>query len=165
MMRAAQCVRLARPCVRRNVLSACLAISASLVALDGRADCFDEAAQHHHVNPWVLRAITAQESSFNPNVIHPRNTDGSVDMSWTGINSVHLPELARYGVSAADLRDACKALYVAAWHLRKQVERFGNTWEAVGAYHSKTPSKRDAYSAKIRRILDFWISQGVMPAA
>ncbi|CAN7643990.1 lytic transglycosylase domain-containing protein [Massilia sp. LjRoot122] len=136
-----------------------------MLALDSRADCFDEAAQHHKVNPWILRAITAQESSFNPNVTHPRNADGSVDTGWTGINSVHLPELARYGVSAGDLRDACKALYVAAWHLRKQVDRFGNTWEAVGAYHSKTPSKRDAYSAKIRRILNFWISRGIVPPA
>lgn len=165
MEQAAQCAALALQRVRRHLLSAFLAISASVLALDSRADCFDEAAQHHQVNPWILRAITAQESSFNPNVTHPRNADGSVDTGWTGINSVHLPELARYGVSAGDLRDACKALYVAAWHLRKQVDRFGNTWEAVGAYHSRTPSKRDAYSAKIRRIVNFWISRGIMPPA
>lgn len=165
MVRAAQLASQALKQLQRHWLSAFFALGASMLALDSKADCFDAAAQHHQVNPWVLRAITAQESGFNANVTHPRNADGSVDTGWTGINSVHLPELARYGVSAGDLRDACKALYVAAWHLRKQVNRFGNTWEAIGAYHSKTPSKRDAYSAKIRRILDFWMSLGIMPPA
>lgn len=126
------------------------------------ADCFDDAAHYHGVNPWILRAIAALESGFKPATL-AHNTDGSIDHGQTGINSVHLPELARYGVTRADLMDGCKSVFVAGWHLRNRINRYGNTWDAVGAYHSKTPSKRDIYKAKIKHIIDFWIAKGVMP--
>lgn len=42
------------------------------------------------------------------------------------------------------------------------VKKYGNTWEAVGANHSETPFHRDSYKALIRRIIDFWIAQGLM---
>lgn len=141
------------------------ATAAALLLLQpgaARADCFDDAAQYHTVNPWILRAFAAQESGFKPATV-VRNTDGSVDRGMTGINSVHLPELAKYGVTASDLFDTCKSIYLAGWHLRNQISRYGNTWHAVGAYHSRTPRLRDAYAAKIRHILEFWASIGVMP--
>jgi soluble lytic murein transglycosylase-like protein len=127
------------------------------------ADCYDDAALYHNVNPWILRAIAAQESKFNPTVQHPMNTDGSLDIGMMGINSVHLTELARHGISANDLRDECKSVFVAGWRLRKMVDKYGNNWDAVGAYNSKTPSKRDVYKEKIRRIIDFWIEKGIIP--
>jgi len=144
-----------------NWAGAALAL-ALLAPFPAQADCFDEAARYHTVNPWILRAITAQESGFNPNVKHRPNKDGSIDRGWTGINSVHLPELARYGITASDLADPCKSVFLAGWHLRKKINRFGNTWEAVGAYHSQTPSKRDIYAAKIRRIIEFWTARGII---
>lgn len=141
---------------------ALLAITCTLPA-PAIADCFDDAGQYHNVNPWILRAIAAQESRFNPTANHPVNSDGTRDHGMSGINDVHLPELARYGISAADLRDGCKSVFVSGWHLRKMTDKFGNTWEAVGAYNSKTPSKRDIYKEKIRRIIDFWIERGIIP--
>jgi len=136
---------------------------ALLAPIPAAADCFDDAALHHNVNPWILRAIAAQESRFNPSANHPTNADGSLDRGMMGINSVHLPELARYGISAGDLLDGCKSVYLAGWRLRKMVDKYGNNWEAVGGYNSKTPSKRDSYAAKIRRIIDFWIERGIIP--
>jgi len=136
---------------------------ALLAPIPAAADCFDEAALHHNVNPWILRAIAAQESRFNPAAKHRVNSDGTRDHGMSGINDVHLPELARYGITVSDLRDGCKSVFVAGWHLRNMTNRFGNTWEAVGAYHSKTPSKRDAYKEKIRHIVNFWIAQGIIP--
>lgn len=127
-----------------------------------RADCFDEAAQYHRVNPWILRAIAARESRFNP-VTVAHNSNNTDDIGMTGINTVHLPELARYGISRSDLLDGCKSVYVAGWRLAKMVKRYGNTWEAVGSYSSETPYYRDRYASLIRQIIDFWISQGVMP--
>jgi soluble lytic murein transglycosylase-like protein len=135
---------------------------ALLTSVPASADCFDDAAQFHNVNPWILRAIAAQESRFNPAAKHAVNSDGTRDHGMSGINDVHLPELARHGITVSDLRDACKSVFVAGWHLRNMTNRFGNTWEAVGAYHSKTPSKRNAYKEKIRRIVDFWIEQGII---
>jgi len=136
---------------------------ALLAPPSAEADCFDDAARYHSVNPWILRAIAANESRFNPNAVHPTNADGTRDHGMTGINDIHLPELAKYGITAGDLQDGCKSVFLAGWHLRKMVNKFGNTWAAVGAYNSKTPSKRDAYSAKIQRIIGFWIEKGIIP--
>lgn len=129
---------------------------------DARADCYDDAGMFHSVNPWVLRAIVYKESGFNPSVVHPRNRNNSEDIGVAGINSIHLPELASYGVSREDLRDPCKSTYIAGWHLRKQIRRYGNTWAAVGAYHSATPFRRDQYAAQIRQIIEQWALQGYL---
>jgi soluble lytic murein transglycosylase-like protein len=50
----------------------------------------------------------------------------------------------------------CKSVYIAAWHLRQKMNKYGNTWQAVGAYHSETPSLRDQYSRQIINILGKW---------
>lgn len=126
-----------------------------------RADCFDNSAAYHNVNPWILRAIAARESRFNPATVS-RNKNNTVDIGIAGINSVHLPELERFGISQNDLLDSCKSMYVAGWRLAKMIKKYGNTWEAVGAYHSETPRHRDRYSSLIRQIIDFWITKGVM---
>lgn len=136
---------------------------ALLAPIPASADCFDDAALFHNVNPWILRAIAAVESNFNPTAKHPRNNDGSEDEGMMGINSVHGPELARYGVSTGDMRDGCKSVFLGAWHLRNKINERGNSWEGIGTYHSKTPSKPDAYAGEIRRIIDFWIEKGIIP--
>jgi Transglycosylase SLT domain len=152
--------RMPKRLLRLTIASLLLACAVQTTA---KADCFDDAAGYHNVNPWILRAIAAVESGFKP-VTVARNTDGSLDRGMTGINSVHLPQLARYGITASDLLDGCKSIYVAAWHLRNRINDRGNTWEAVGTYHSKTPSKRDVYINKVRRVINFWIERGIMPA-
>lgn len=126
------------------------------------ADCFDEAARFHTVNPWILRAIAAQESGFKAATI-VQNRNGTLDRGMFGINSVHLPELARYGVTAQDLMDSCKSAYLGAWHLRKKINKHGNSWRAVGAYHSETPWRRDRYALTIQRIIEYWSKQGIIP--
>lgn len=126
------------------------------------ADCFDDAAARHGVNPWIMRAIVFKESSFNPRVVHRPNSDNSTDHGWAGINSVHLRELSRFGISSAQLTDPCTGIYVGSWHLAKKMRRYGNTWAAVGSYHSKTPSKRDQYAMQIRRIVEQWAQQGYL---
>jgi soluble lytic murein transglycosylase-like protein len=52
--------------------------------------------------------------------------------------------------------EPCKSVYVAAWHLRQKMNKYGNSWQAVGAYHSETPALRDKYSAQIIEILRRW---------
>ena len=150
---------------RKPSLAAGAAVALALLLhapLTAAADCFEESAQYHNVNPWILRAIAAQESRFKADTV-VRNTNGSVDRGMTGINSIHLPELAKYGITAGDLMDSCKSVYLAGWHLRKKIRKFGNTWTAVGAYHSETPRYRDRYAASIRRIIDFWMAKGILP--
>ncbi|KAG0163582.1 hypothetical protein DFQ28_007507 [Apophysomyces sp. BC1034] len=135
-----------------------IAFAASLLALassHAHADCFDDAAAYQHVNPIILRAIAWQESHNRPDALH-KNANGSIDYGLMQINSIHLPKLASYGISHQTLMKPCKAIYIAAWHLRRQMDKYGNTWRAVGSYHSETPALRDQYAKQIKAILLKW---------
>lgn len=128
---------------------------AALASSNARADCYDEAARYQKVNPLILRAIAWQESHNHPDALH-KNANGSTDYGLMQINSIHLPTLARYGISSDTLMEPCKSVYIAAWHLRQKMNKYGNTWAAVGAYHSETPSLRDHYARQIIGILSQW---------
>lgn len=116
-------------------------------------DCYAAAGAYQHVSPAVLRAIAWQESHGNANAIH-RNRNGSTDYGMMQINSIHLPVLSRYGVSATDLMNPCLSVFIAAWHLHKMMIKYGNTWAAIGAYHSETPAERDRYAGSIEAIVE-----------
>lgn len=130
-------------------------ISASSAAPQPADSCLQGAASYHGVNPMILRAIIFHESRDNPGLVM-KNKNGSIDVGLGGLNSVHFPELARYGIGKEQLLDGCTNIYVAAWHLAKQVRIHGNTWTAVGTYHSKTPTERDRYAARIYAVLQRW---------
>ena len=128
-------------------------LSATVVA--ARADCIADAAARHQVNVLVLRAIGWQESRLQPTALG-RNANGSIDIGAFQINSVHLPELARYGIDRAALGDGCVSAEVAAWHYRRQIELHGDNWQAVGAYHSGAPARAAWYANQIAAILMRW---------
>ena len=131
-----------------------------LIAAAARADCIDQAALHHGVNGHVLRAIGWHESRLKPQAL-ARNYNGTWDIGAFQINSQHLSELARHGVDARALGDGCTSAFVAAWHYARQVRRHGNTWRAVGAYHSHTPARSAWYANAIAGVLVAW---QVLPA-
>lgn len=122
---------------------------------DDPKTCLASAATFHGVNAVVLAAIGQHESGFRPSTI-AHNTNGTVDRGIFGDNSIHLTDLSRYGVRAKDLHDACKSAYIAAWRLKGHVNRFGNTWKAVGAYHSTTPGVLEPYANSIHSIMRSW---------
>lgn len=140
-----------KPVFPSAAVAAALALASSLA----RADCFDDAAAYQHVNPLILRAIAWQESRNRPDALH-KNANGSTDYGLMQINSIHLPTLATYGISHETLMHPCKNVFIAAWHLRRQMDKYGNTWTAVGAYHSETPALRDRYARQIQAILAKW---------
>ena len=121
-----------------------------------QAFCFDEAAARYGVNPYVLRGIAFVESGFRADSVS-RNTDGSIDYGAMQINSVHLVELKRFGIAPAQLMVPCTNVMVAAYLYRKKIDRYGNSWLAVGAYHSETPEYRDAYWPKVKAAVDGWV--------
>ena len=149
-----------------NLLSSCLKSLVLVVALAGiglstayatkipepfsteQERCIVPAAEFHQVNPHILRAILRVESSLRPNTV-TRNTNGTLDVGMGGMNSSHFRELAKYGIAPEHLLDACVATYVAAWHLKKNVDKFGNTWFGVAAYHSATPYFNERYQAML----------------
>lgn len=120
-----------------------------------RADCVDDAAQYHLVNSWVLRAILWNESGMKATAVN-RNANGTVDVGIGQINSIHFGALRDHGVSPDHLKNACVGTYVAAWHLKKQTIQYGNTWRAVGAYHSVTPHFNQSYANRVHATLVRW---------
>lgn len=124
------------------------------------ADCIDDAASHHQVNPYILRAIAVQESSMRSWIVN-KNRNGTIDVGLMGTNSVHFNELAKFGIGPNTLTEPCLAAYVGAWMYRKKIHKFGNTWNAVGAYHSETPSEMVKYSNRIRSIVARCVAQGM----
>jgi soluble lytic murein transglycosylase-like protein len=123
--------------------------------LKDQAPCVAPASQFHGVNPWVLRAILKIESDFNPTAVN-RNANGSVDLGIAQINSIHLPELARWGVAPANLMDGCVATYVAAWHLARQLQKHGNSWFGIASYHSSSPCQNARYAGLLWNALQAW---------
>jgi soluble lytic murein transglycosylase-like protein len=119
--------------------------------------CFQLASRYHHVDTGVLRAISIRENGRCDQTI-ARNANNSVDVGCMQINSVHFSELARYGIAPSDLTDQCKNIFIGAWHYRKKINKWGNTWQAVGAYHSETPALRDRYAAEVYQI---WLRYGL----
>jgi soluble lytic murein transglycosylase-like protein len=132
-------------------------LAATLGSMPGLllADCIDSAAAYHHVHPYVLRAIAYQESGMRPATVG-QNRNGTIDIGLMGINSVHLRELGGYGIPPGRLGEACTNAYVGAWFLRRKIDKYGNTWQAVAAYHSETPEIGAGYAQRIQRILAGW---------
>lgn len=110
--------------------------------------CIAAAAKYHKVNHSVLSAILKVESSYNAGAVN-HNADGSVDVGIGQMNSIHFKELSIHGITPTNLLDPCVGSYVAAWHLGRQIQLHGNTWFAIGAYHSVTPSHNARYQALI----------------
>lgn len=121
--------------------------------------CIGLAAETHGVNREILTSIIAVESNFNPIAVNKSNANGSIDIGATQTNSQHFKELARWGIEPGHLYDFCLSTFVGAWLYRAAVQRFGNTWFAVGAYHSTTPQFNVRYQALIWNNL---VSRGVV---
>jgi hypothetical protein len=117
--------------------------------------CVRDAAAFHKVNNLILQAIIFHESRNNPALVL-KNSNGSIDVGLGGLNSIHFNELSQFGIRPGDLLNGCVNTFVTAWLLAKQVKKHGNTWLAVGSYHSTTPLFRDRYAGYIYTILRDW---------
>lgn len=125
----------------------------SVVLFHGSAiACWEEAGAQYGVNPSILYAIAKTESSLNPRAIN-LNANGSYDIGVMQINSSWLPTLRRYGITESHLWEPCTNIKIGAWIYASNIVRLGNTWDAVGAYNAKTPSKRSPYAWKIYQVL------------
>lgn len=102
------------------------------------ADCFEHHAGRFGLDAHLLRAIAHVESSGRPHAVNSSHLErtGSRDIGLMQINSAWLPKLKAYGIKEADLFDGCTSVEVGAWVLHDLVRRFGNTWDAVGAYNA-----------------------------
>lgn len=125
--------------------------------------CYLSAAERYKVPVDLLRAIAHVESGENAYAVHV-NTNGSVDVGWMQINSQWFAVLARRGIAVRDLFEPCVNIAVGAWILSQEVERFGYTWQAIGAYNAgpydaRTRDRKLAlFRVYANRVLVYWRS-------
>lgn len=118
------------------------------------ASCWQESGDRHGVDPLLLFAIAKVESSLNPRAIN-NNTNGTQDVGLMQINSIHLPTLAKRGITRQRLLDEpCLSIDAGAEILAGFIKRYGYTWRAVGAYNAGGAANREA--ARKRYVNRVW---------
>ncbi|EBN4581192.1 lytic transglycosylase [Salmonella enterica] len=128
-----------------------LIISNSLRA----ADCFESAGKDAGIDPDLLRAIAWQESRLHYDAIG-KNPVSGYGMGLMQIDSQHLAYMRTRGIDRELLvSDICTNIYSGALILAQAFNKWGPTWEAVGAYNAgfagtpKQHFRRMAYARKI----------------
>lgn len=117
------------------------------------ADCVLDAARVSGMPAAALFAILATEGGKTGEALSNKN--GTWDMGPFQVNTAHVNELSAMGIAPETvLRDGCVNAYAAAWLLRKEYRRTGDLWQAIGAYHSRTPQRRDAYIRRVQAHLE-----------
>lgn len=119
-------------------------------------DCFDTAGRDARIDPDLLRAIAWQESRLNFKAIGPNPVTG-YGIGLMQIDSQHLPWMASsYGIHQNQLTsDICTNIYTGTYILALAFNKWGMTWEAVGAYNAgfamteRQKQRRKNYASKI----------------
>lgn len=122
----------------------------SAVKLRPLNGCVHQAALVYQVPEQLLRAIIATEGGHVGQVV--RNANGSFDMGPAQINSTHLKELSRFGISReALINDGCLNIQVGAWILARSLKGLNpfddptEFWRRVGNYNSANPHYNQKY--------------------
>lgn len=119
-------------------------------ATAGGWQCWADAAARYNVPVDLLYAIARVETGSRYNLVSPTNKNGSYDIGLMQINSIHLPRLAKFGITKKDLLEKpCVNLHVGAWLLSDAIARHGYTWVAIGAYNAGSHNKRKIYARKV----------------
>ena len=122
--------------------------------------CVLDAARVSGMPPAALFGVLATKGGKTGEALSNKN--GTWDLGGFQVNSVHLNKLAAMGISPdAVLRDGRVNAYAAAWLLRKEYRRTGDLWRAIGAYHSRTPRRRDAYIRRVKTNLERLRREGI----
>ena len=118
------------------------------------ASCWEDVARRYDIEPELLQAIAVVESGARAGAMNQGNSDGSRDIGLMQINSMHLPRLAKQGITEERLlAEPCLSVEVGASILADFIQRFGYNWTAVGSYNAGPAPGREAlrlrYAEKI----------------
>lgn len=129
-------------------IAAMLGLFVSTAALS----CWEVAGRAYGVDPWLLYAIAKVESGLNPMAVNDRHwhRTRSADIGLMQINSRNLPALAREGFDPRSIWDPCHNIMAGARILREKINRYGYTWEAVGAYNASCTTLKGAACRQAR---------------
>lgn len=122
-------------------------------ALTASVNCYVAAAYRYELPEELLVAMASVESSHNPRAIAHAN-NGTYSVGLMQINSSWFPTLAAYGIEEKDLWNPCTNIQVGAWILRQEVDRYGYSWEAIGAYYAGSYTEKN-YHWKVRHYREY----------
>jgi soluble lytic murein transglycosylase-like protein len=122
--------------------------------------CFELAASRYQVPVHLLKAIAQVESAHNPRAMN-FNTNGTRDIGLMQINSSWLPLLRKMSVTEQALWDPCVNTLVAAWLLSENFKRWGNTYRALGAYHSPNAARQLHYAKQVLSVAASFAKPGI----
>jgi len=109
-----------------------------LYSANCHATCWTYASNKFGIDKKLLIAIAQVESGMNPNAI-AKNYNGSYDIGLMQINSSHMSQLNKLGLTEERLKsDPCISVLVGASILADMMKVYGYSWEAVGAYNAGT---------------------------
>lgn len=129
--------------------------SSEIAQLDRLQPCILAASQRYRVNTEILNAIVLTEGTKVGQVL--QNTNGSIDMSVMGINSIHLRDLSEYNIDRSVLLDhPCVNVMIGAWLMKQKLVEVNTKdpaqlWRAIGNYHSRTPIFNQRYQKLVWR--------------
>lgn len=79
------------------------------------ASCWEDVARRYDIEPELLQAIAVVESGARAGAMNQGNSDGSRDIGLMQINSMHLPRLAKQGITEERLlAEPCLSVEVGA---------------------------------------------------
>ena len=86
----------------------------------------------------LLKAVSLQESSGNPNVVHPMTSRGERAQGLHGVLPSTAKDIAKeLGITKYDLKDPETNTRFAAHYLKQMIDMFGGDTElGLAAYHS-----------------------------
>lgn len=125
--------------------------------------CLDRVIQKYQIHPMVLSVIAQTEGGWAGAKI--RNSDGTYDLGLMQINTIHLPELARYGITEKMLvNNECINIGVAAWYIRRVTIGQNLTdresfFRSIARYHNKQEPYISVYTKKLEEAFDRIVEQ------
>lgn len=120
---------------------------------DATSECIVFAANRYQVNPAVILSILRVEGGKTGRVSY--NSNGTYDIGLMQINSIHLKELAKTGISFQQLKNnGCLNVAIGAYYIKKAElsgSKSRNGWNNIANYHSRTEVYNNRYAYKIAK--------------
>ena len=139
----------------------CLMPSLAVLAVAGTLNCWSAAATQYDLPVELLYAVAWVESRHNPEAT-AHASDGTQSIGLMQVNSRWFPRLQALGIEPQSLREPCTNIHVGAWILAQEVQRYGHSWKAIGAYYAGAYTKRTEsrklkhYRRYATRVLSAW---------
>jgi hypothetical protein len=121
-----------------------------------RVVCSVVAAMKYEIPANIVLAVAEKENGKPGQWV--RNENGTHDVGSLQFNTAYLVELARYGITPANVAAAgCYPYELAAWRLRQHITKDqGDLWTRSANYHSRTPRFNEVYRADLMKRAARW---------